>query len=122
MTKLSKHFSRHEFACSCPNDCGADVVDIELITVLENLRTHFNSPITINSGHRCIEHNIRVGGSLTSQHLTGRAADIVVKDVPPHEVATYLRATYPDTYGIGEYDEQGFVHFDCRKTKARWIG
>ena len=40
------------------------------------LRYHFKKPIVINSGYRNSEHNIRVGGVQTSQHLQGLAFDI----------------------------------------------
>lgn len=48
-----------------------------LIThLLDPLREKFGRPIYVNSGYRCPELNKAVGGSLTSQHLTGEAADI----------------------------------------------
>ncbi len=48
-----------------------------LITkVLDPLRAHYGKPITVNSGYRCPELNKAVGGSATSDHLQGRAADI----------------------------------------------
>lgn len=40
------------------------------------LRYHFQKPIVINSGYRNAEHNKRVGGVMTSQHLQGLAFDI----------------------------------------------
>lgn len=46
------------------------------IHVLEPLRTHFNTPIVISSGYRSPTLNMAVGGSPTSQHITGEAADI----------------------------------------------
>lgn len=36
-----------------------------------------NPAISVNSGYRCNELNKAVGGSLTSAHLTGYAADII---------------------------------------------
>lgn len=44
--------------------------------LLDPLREKFGRPIYVNSGYRCPELNKAVGGSLTSQHLTGEAADI----------------------------------------------
>ena len=76
MGDLSEHFSREEMACKC--GCGLDTVDAELLSLLEKIRAHFDRPITINSGCRCEAHNRAVGGSKNSQHLIGRAADIVV--------------------------------------------
>jgi zinc D-Ala-D-Ala carboxypeptidase len=43
--------------------------------VLDPLRTKVGA-IRVNSGYRTPEHNKKVGGSPTSQHITGQACDI----------------------------------------------
>ena len=118
MSKLSKHFDRSEFQCKCFNECGKDTVDAELITVLEDVREHFNQPVRINSAYRCSVSNKRVNGSENSQHLNGKAADITVDNITPLGVLSYLTSKYPNKYGIGRY--QSFTHIDVRSTKARW--
>lgn len=45
--------------------------------VLDPLREAYGKPIRVNSGYRCPELNKLVGGSPTSDHMNGRAADIV---------------------------------------------
>lgn len=117
MTIESDYFKRSEFACKCSR-CDCDIVDAELLQVLEKARRYFKSPIKINSAHRCEAHNRIVGGSPKSMHLTGKAADIVVKGVSPREVYNYLDSMYPTRYGIGEYNT--FVHIDVRRFMARW--
>ena len=122
---LSPHFRVAEFDC---NHCGqyGSMVDPQLLVVLEELRAHFNgSPVTINSGVRCPEHNRNVGGASNSCHLshgslTGKpcAADIVVSGQAPSTVHAYLTSKYPDRYGIGHYSS--FTHIDVREQKARW--
>lgn len=51
-----------------------------LISLVENildpLREAYGKPIIVTSGFRCKELNKIVGGSSTSQHLKGEAADI----------------------------------------------
>jgi len=126
MTQLTEHFKRAEFACKC--GCGYDTADYELANVLEELRAHFNQEIpaewgvvtvVINSACRCSKHNAEVGGEDHSQHLYGRAADIVVKHFTPKEVYDYLVEKYPDKYGVGLYET--FVHIDTRTNgPARW--
>lgn len=116
MSKLSKHFSRKEFACK--DGCGFDTVDAELITILEDLRVKFNRPVRINSSCRCAKDNARVGGAKNSQHLTGKAADITVDDISPMGVYSYLVGKYPERFGIGRY--KTFTHVDSRSNKARW--
>lgn len=44
--------------------------------VLDPLREAYGKPITVNSGFRCPALNKAVKGSVTSDHMTGRAADI----------------------------------------------
>ena len=48
----------------------------ELIDFLNPMREAWGSPIIINSGYRCPELNKAVGGSKTSVHMKGWAADI----------------------------------------------
>ena len=113
--KLSPNFYRDEFQCSC---CDLDTVDAELIYVLQDVRDFFDKPITINSACRCLPYNRSVGSNDASQHPKCKAADIVVKDIPPYLVHEYLTETYPEKYGIGEYDD--FTHIDVRAIKGRW--
>ena len=118
MSDLSAHFSRSEFACKC--GCGFDTVDSELLTMLETVRQHFELPMKIMSGCRCITHNESVGGAANSQHLVGKAADIKVHGILPAEVQAYTHYIWPDQYGIGTYSS--FTHLDSRSVKARWEG
>lgn len=114
--KVSKNFSRKEFACKCK--CGFATVDIELVNVLENIRMHFGNPVKITSACRCTEHNRNVGGRPNSKHLRGIAADIVVSGVDPKQVYEYLDCIYSDRYGIGCYNT--FTHLDVRTKRCRW--
>ena len=54
--------------------------------ILEPIRCYYNVPITVTSGFRCKELNEEVGGSKTSQHNYGEAADIIVKGKTVDEV------------------------------------
>lgn len=117
MGDLNKYFSREEFACKC--GCGFDTVDYDLLSVLTDIREHFNAPVHINSACRCEAHNANEGGSKNSQHLIGKAADIVVAaGCDPVLICRYLNLAYPDMFGIGKYET--FTHVDVRSKKARW--
>ena len=120
---LSPHFNRAEFACR--DGCGFDTVDSELLLALEQIRMHFNAPIIITSGCRCQQHNDTVGGSKTSQHLYGRAADFKVKGVPLMEVRNYAEKILDGEGGLGYYPREngGWLHLDTRTNGgARWNG
>ena len=116
MGDLNKYFSRSEFACKC--GCGQNTVDAELLNYLIQIREHFNSPVKVTSGNRCKSHNRAVGGSISSQHLYGRAADIVVRGVDPIEVQNY--ASSIGVSGLGSYET--FTHIDSRNGNAAWSG
>lgn len=51
---------------------------VELVDILlDPLREAWGGPLTVKSGYRCTELNRAVGGSATSAHLAGWAADLV---------------------------------------------
>ena len=88
-TKLSKNFTLEELINSptakskkINNKPNKEV--IENLTnlaqnILQPIRDKWNAPIVITSGYRSVELNKAVGGSPTSQHRTGDAADIRTK-------------------------------------------
>lgn len=121
MGDLSKHFSKHEFACKCGCGFGLKDGDVnpDLINRLEEIRTYFGKPISILSGCRCKKHNTKIGGAEHSQHLLGTAADIIVKDTSPVKVFDYINRAYL-LGGTGKY--RLFTHVDVRKNKAVWNG
>ena len=118
----SKYFKRNEFHCKCGKYCDGFPVEPseKLVKLLDQIREHFNAPVTITSGVRCKTHNTNVGGASSSQHLKGTAADIKVKGVTPENVAAYAETLLPGTGGIGRYGT--FTHVDVRSNKSRWNG
>ncbi len=86
LTRLSEHFTLSEFIESSTakkrnidNTPNSEIVGNiqELVNViLEPLRAAWGSGIKVNSGYRCPALNKAVGGSSTSAHTTGWAADI----------------------------------------------
>ena len=54
--------------------------------VLDPLRAMIGRPIIITSGYRSQRVNELVGGSKTSQHLSGKAADIHVQGYTPQQM------------------------------------
>lgn len=82
-----KHFKLEEFTRSAtaekfnidntPNDYVIYNLDKLVVNVLDPLREAFGSPIKITSGYRSYLVNKMVGGVKNSQHMSGKAADIV---------------------------------------------
>ena len=121
--RLAPSFTVREFRCRD----GSDVVMIDesLVVLLQCIREHFGKAVTITSGYRTGTHNTAVGGSRSSQHLLGKAADIQVADTTVEAVAAYAESLMPDWGGVGRYPvkagrAKGWVHVDTRAKKSRW--
>lgn len=124
MGDLSKNISRYEVACKC-GICTKETIDFETLNIIQDACDHFGKELgmkrvvlTINSAHRCKNHNTYVGGAPNSKHLDGSAADIRIRYVEPKQLFDYLDSKYPDHLGLGLY--KNFVHVDSRREKARW--
>ena len=72
------YFDIEEFSCSC--GCGKNNINEEFTKLLDNARSRAGVPFVINSGVRCSKHNLAIGGSPTSSHKLGLAADIRAED------------------------------------------
>lgn len=76
-----------------------------LALFLEQVRALLNKPIRVNSAYRSPKVNASVGGSKTSQHCLGCAADIKVIGMTPHEVVKAIKASNIEyDQVIREYD------------------
>jgi zinc D-Ala-D-Ala carboxypeptidase len=58
--------------------------------VLQKVRDHFAKGVKVNSGFRHPDVNAKVGGSKTSDHCKGMAADIEIPGVPNAELAQWI--------------------------------
>ena len=120
---VSKNFQYKEFDCKGSGCCSTTVIDEKLISYIQQIREHFNKPVTITSSYRCEVHNRRVSGATKSYHVQGKAADIVVQGVSSREVAKYAESI--GILGIGLYETSAdgyFTHIDTRTTKSFWYG
>lgn len=83
--------------------------------VLQPVRDHYGKAIKINSGYRSPEVNASVGGSKTSDHCKGMAADIEIAGVANADLAKYIKDTLQFTQVILEFytpgvADSGWVH------------
>ena len=58
--------------------------------VLQKVRDHFAKGVKVNSGFRHPDVNTKVGGSKTSDHCKGMAADIEIPGVANAELAQWI--------------------------------
>jgi hypothetical protein len=125
MTQLTKNFSLAEMVKSetalrhgMENNPGPDELNNLLqlcANVLQPIRDHYQKGVKVNSGYRSPDVNAKVGGSRTSDHTRGMAADIEIPGVPNAELATYIRDNLAYTQLILEFytpgvPDSGWVH------------
>lgn len=113
--RVAPNFRVEEFACKDGSD--EILIDFELVALLQRIRDHFGKSVKVNSGYRTKEHNAKVGGSATSYHLKGQAADIIVSGVDPLTVGLYAAELLGEKGGIEIGD--GYCHIDVRPTRWR---
>ena len=136
MKKLTKNFHLDEFLYSpfFDTESQAKVIKIyndtpsvqqniqKLANQLQILRDRLNRPIKINIAFRPVFWEHKQGRSGNSQHTLGKAADIVVKNMPPEQVKTEIEnlINSGDMLQGGLSAYKSFCHYDIRRTKARW--
>ena len=89
--------------------------------VLDPVREHLGKPIHVNSGYRCAQLNEAVGGSKTSQHGKGEAADIELGGKTKEEnkqLYEFIRDNCDYDQLINEYNFS-WVHVSYRKGSNR---
>ena len=94
--------------------------------VLQPVRDHFAKGVKVNSGFRAPEVNAKVGGSRTSDHCKGQAADIEIPGVANAELAQWITENLDFTQVILEFytpgiPDSGWVHvsFDPANLKKQ---
>jgi len=75
--------------------------------VLQPVRDHFAKGVKVNSGYRAPEVNAKVGGSRTSDHCKGQAADIEIPGVANADLAKWITENLDFTQVILEFYTQG---------------
>jgi len=122
--KLTLNFSKAEFESKDGALMPPKVLEnINILAVqLQALRNQINKPIMVISGYRSPKHNKAIGGVKNSQHLLGRACDIIVQGMTPIEVTADIEGLILSGKmldgGIGTYSD--FTHYDFRGKKTRW--
>ncbi len=92
--------------------------------ILDPLRKYYGKPIIVTSGFRCKELNNIVGGSKTSDHMTGCAVDIrTVQDTKEENKKLFdlaLKLNLPFDQLIDEYNYD-WVHISYSPKNRRQV-
>lgn len=121
--KLSKNFSLKEMTASSTatrlkiinNPKTEHLVNLAVLTnkILQPVRDKFGV-VTVNSGYRSPQLNKAVGGSSTSQHCNGEAADIECYSIPNKQLAEWIRDNL-------DFDQIILEFYDPRDPHSGWI-
>ena len=94
-----------------------EIANLKLLAekVLQPIRDHYKRGVKVNSGFRHPDVNARVGGSRTSDHTRGMAADIEIPGVANAELAEWVQQNLDYTQLILEFytpgiPDSGWVH------------
>lgn len=97
-----------------------------VLNVLDPLRAMIGRPIIITSGYRSKRVNELAGGSISSQHMSGKAADIHVQGYTPEQMDTVYRTIqmYYDFDQLILYPYKNIIHISWNGDKNRqesWV-
>ena len=122
---LTANFSLHELTKSetalrmgldnTPDDEATENLRLLCEKVLQPVRDHYGKGVKVNSAYRSPESNAAVGGSKTSDHCKGMAADIEIPGVPNADLAQWIMDNLEYTQLILEFytpgiPDSGWVH------------
>ena len=94
--------------------------------ILDPLRARIGRPIIITSGYRSKRVNELVGGSIFSQHMSGKAADIHVQGYTPQQMDVVYQ-TIQMCYDFDQlilYPYKNIIHISWNGDKNRqesWV-
>lgn len=124
MMQLSDHFHLSEFVRSdtaraldiwnVPPPEATRRLHLLCLRVLEPLRQHVGYPITVSSGYRSAKLNAAIGGSPTSQHIRGEAADIWCGWMDAADLHALIIAKIPEWDQLYLHRKANFVHVSYR--------
>jgi hypothetical protein len=122
---LSPNFSLHELTKSetalrldldnTPGEAETEALRLLCEKVLQPVRDHYGKGVKVNSAYRSPESNAAVGGSKTSDHCKGMAADIEIPGVANADLAQWIMDNLDYTQLILEFytpgiPDSGWVH------------
>ncbi len=116
--QLSDDFRVKEFVARIDPPPRYARISPEFVDALQRVRDAAAARIMIRSAYRYPAKNSAVGGAPRSQHLVGRAADLVVSEHTPLEMAEVALRTLGPTIGVGLGART--IHLDTSGELATW--
>ncbi len=110
-------FKTEDFVCKC--GCGANDMQDDFLTELQDFRTYMHVPFVINSAFRCKDWNRKCGGKPDSMHLKGRAVDLSTRMMTGEELHKFILIAVGRFMGVGI--AKHYIHIDNREKMASWV-
>lgn len=98
--QLSKNFQVHEFVS---RDANTLLYSGDLVASAQRIRDKHGKALHLTNAHREIPHNIDVGGSVNSEHLSGHAIDCFMNGVTSKELGADFAQDLGYLSNIGIY-------------------
>ncbi len=141
MRQLTQSFNESEFTCKCCGTLPPEGMHPPIVVLMQAMRICYGAPIRIKyegggCAYRCPDHNRKQGGAAQSQHLKGRAIDLIIPGLnslgiyslalhalqttlpiewlPKKDDKTLQELVTPHLSGVGIYPDQNFTHLDTR--------
>jgi len=124
---LSKYFILDEFIISqtaerfnydnTPSEKIISNLGELCVNVLQPLREIIKVPVIISSGYRSYLVNSAIGGENNSQHIKGKAADVLTPNQHLSETFNAIYKNLPFDQLIYEFER--WIHVSCNGTKNR---
>ena len=126
--KIGQHFTLAELTNTStgiqntPDELALNNLSYLVRTVLDPLRNQVG-PLIVTSGYRSHDVNEAVGGSASSQHMKGEAADVVptssskdaavdaLRNLPVDQVITYENTTHIHVSATENGNRGEFLHY-----------
>ncbi|MER0238378.1 D-Ala-D-Ala carboxypeptidase family metallohydrolase [Fulvimarina sp. MAC8] len=83
----------------------------QLVGMIHAIEQRFGQRVIVTSGYRSPAHNRRVRGAKRSQHMSCKAADIIIPNANNLAVAAFAKSL-PGRGGVGTYCHTKAIHID----------
>ena len=127
--QLSEHFTLAELSHSqaasrrglsnVPGPAAVAALKLLCVHLLEPVRAQFGRAVLVSSGYRAPAVNKAVGGSASSQHCLGEAADFTVAGTSNLDVCQWIMRALRYDQLIYEFGESGWIHVSWRDGRLR---
>ena len=119
---MREYFKDSEFKCPCCIDETGVQIAQYVRSACNDIRSYLNKPLYISSGIRCIKRNTVIGGSKTSQHLTGNAVDISTENLDSRDLYKLVEKAMELNLRIGVYQRHVHIDWAVNRAKIFWLG